>query len=153
MWSKLDSDLVGIARKCELNWNTVLSILLSRRTKSKELCFLRKWRQHTLKDSLLENYELSFRLKSESQSIGKDHVYCIGFYTISYIREHIRSWHTWPAQKETTSCTRVNVQDWHWIGYIFNYNSCNLILVHWFLGGYLNCVQDFPPSWVGGLST
>ncbi len=153
MWSKLDSDLVGIARKCELNWNTVLSILLSRRTKSKELCFLRKWRQHTLKDSLLENYEISLRLKSDSHSTGKDHVYPIGFYAISYIQEHIRSWHTWLAQKETTSCTRVYVQDWHWIGYILNSNLCNLILVHWFLRGYFYYVQDIPLSWVGDLST
>ncbi len=98
----------------------VLSVLLSRWTKNKEWCFLCKWRQHAWWNSLFENFELSFRLKSDSQSTGKDHVYCVGFYTISYIWEHIWSRHTWPAQKETTSCTKVYVQDWHWIGYIFN---------------------------------
>ncbi len=102
---------------------SVLSILLSRPTNSKEWCFPHKQRQHALKDSLLENYELSFRLRSESHSTGKEHVYCIGFYGISYIQELIRSWHTWPAQKETTSCTSVYVQDQHWIGYILNSNS------------------------------
>ncbi len=51
---------------------------------------------------------------------------------------HIRSCHTWTAGKETTSCTGVYLQDWRWIGYIFNSNPCNLIPVHWFLWGYLN---------------
>jgi hypothetical protein len=41
----------------------------------------------------------------------EEHVYSIGFYTISYIQAHIRSWHTSPAQEETTSCTRVYVMD------------------------------------------
>ncbi len=70
--------------------------------------------------------------------MGKDHVYRVGFYMIPYVRVHIRSWHTWTAGKETPSCTRVYVQDWRWIGYIFNSNPCNLISVHWFLRGYLN---------------
>jgi hypothetical protein len=50
-------------------------------------------------------------------SLQKEHVYHIGFYMVPYIWAHIGSWHTWPAQKETTSCTRFHVQDWHWIGY------------------------------------
>jgi hypothetical protein len=133
-------------------WGSVLSILVSTWTKNKEWCFLCKWRRHAWKNSLFKNYEHSFRLESDSQSMDKDHVYCIGFYTISYIRAHIRSWHTWPAGKETTSCTRVHLQDWRWIGYIFNSNPCNLILslippgVSW-------CIQDIPPSWGGDLST
>ncbi len=57
---------------------------------------------------------------------------------ISYVCVHIWRCHTWTAGKETTSCTGVYVQDWHWIGYIFNSNPCNLIPVHWFLWGYLN---------------
>jgi hypothetical protein len=62
--------------------------------------------------------------------MGEDHVYRVGFYTISYVRVHIQSCHTWTAGKETTSCTGVYVQDWHWIGYNFNSNPCNLIPVH-----------------------
>ncbi len=65
-------------------------------------------------------------------------MYRVGFYTISYVCMHIRSCHTWTARKETTSCTSVYVQDWHWIGYIFNSSPCNLIPVHWFLWGYFN---------------
>jgi hypothetical protein len=65
-------------------------------------------------------------------------VYCVGFYTILYVHVHIRSCHTWTAGKETTSCTRVYVQDWRWIGYIFNPNPCDLISGHQFLWGYLN---------------
>ncbi len=38
---------------------SVLIVLLSRQTKNKEWCSLCKWRQHALKDSLFENYELS----------------------------------------------------------------------------------------------
>jgi hypothetical protein len=62
--------------------------------------------------------------------MGEDHVYHVGFYTIPYVQKHIRSWHTWTAGKETTTCTRVYIQGWHWIGYIFNSNPCNLISVH-----------------------
>ncbi len=65
-------------------------------------------------------------------------MYCVGFYTSSYVHVHIWSCHTWTAGKETTSCTRVYVQVWHWIGYIFNSNPCDLISVQWFLLGYLN---------------
>ncbi len=65
-------------------------------------------------------------------------MYRVGFYTIPYVRVHIGSWHTWTAGKQTISCTRVYVQDWCWIGYIFNSNPCNLISVNWFLWGYLN---------------
>jgi hypothetical protein len=65
-------------------------------------------------------------------------MYRVGFYMISYVHVHIRSWHTWTAGKETIPCTRVYVQDLCWIGYIFNSNPCNLISVHWFLQGYLN---------------
>jgi hypothetical protein len=84
------------------------------------------------------NYELSFRLKSDSQSTAEDHVDCAGYYTISYVHVHIWSCHTCTAGKETTSCTRVYVQDWHWIGYIFNPNPCDLISGHRLLWGYLN---------------
>ncbi len=56
-------------------------------------------------------------------------MYCVGFYTIPYVWVHIWSWHTWTAGKKTTSCTRVYVQDWRWVGYIFYSNPCNLISV------------------------
>ena len=62
---------------------------------------------------------------------------CVGFYTIPYIQAYIQSWHTWPAQKEATSCTRFNVQDWRWIGTIFYSDPCELILLHGFLRWYL----------------
>jgi hypothetical protein len=58
------------------------------------------------------------RLRNDLESMGKDHVYHVGFYTILYIQVRIQSWHTWPSQKKTTSGTRFHVQDWHWIGYI-----------------------------------
>jgi hypothetical protein len=62
--------------------------------------------------------------------MDKDHVYCVGFYIISYIRAHIWSWHTWAAGKEASSCARVHVQDWCWIGYIVNSNPRDPILLH-----------------------
>ncbi len=56
---------------------------------------------------------------------------------IPYIQAYIWSWHTWPAQKEATSCTKFYVQDWHWIGKIFTSDPCELILLHWFLRWHL----------------
>jgi hypothetical protein len=35
--------------------------------------------------------------------MGEDHVYLVGFYTISYVQVHIQGWHTWTAGKETIS--------------------------------------------------
>jgi len=63
-------------------------------------------------------------------------MYCVGFYTIPYIWAHIRSWHTWPAQNEATSCTRFYIHIWRWIGNIFNSDPCDLILLYWFLRRY-----------------
>jgi hypothetical protein len=62
--------------------------------------------------------------------MGENHAYPVGFYMIPYVQVHNWSWHTWTAGKETTSCTRVYVQDWCWIGYNFNSNPSNLISVH-----------------------
>ncbi len=56
---------------------------------------------------------------------------------IPYIWVYIWSWHTWPAQKVATSCTRFYVQNWRWIGKIFNSDPCELILLHWFFRWYL----------------
>ncbi len=39
------------------------------------------------------NYELKTKGKSDLQPTSKEHVYCVGFYTIPYIQVHIRSWH------------------------------------------------------------
>ncbi len=64
-------------------------------------------------------------------------MYCVGFYTIPYIQAYIRSWHTWPAQKEATSCTRFYIQNWRWIGNIFYSDLCEPILLHGFLRWYL----------------
>ncbi len=83
------------------------------------------------------NYKLKIWCESDLLPASKEHVYSIGFCTIPYIWVYIRSWHTWPAQKEATSCTRFYVQDWRWIGKIFNSDPCELILLHWFLWWYL----------------
>ncbi len=83
------------------------------------------------------NYELKIRCESDLLPASQEHVYRVGFYTIPYIWVYIRSWHTWPDQKEATSCTRFYVQDWRWIGNIFNSDPCELILLHWFLQWYL----------------
>jgi hypothetical protein len=64
-------------------------------------------------------------------------VYCVRFYTISYIRTHIRSWHTWPAQKENTSCTTFYVQDCFGLDTLLNSIPCDLILLHRFPWWYL----------------
>jgi hypothetical protein len=40
-------------------------------------------RKDSQKNFLIENYELNFWHKNESQSTGEEHVYCIGFYAIS----------------------------------------------------------------------
>jgi hypothetical protein len=55
--------------------------------------------------------------------MGEEHVHHVGFYTISCAQAHIQSWHTWPAQKETMSCTRVYVRDGSCIGSIINSNG------------------------------
>jgi hypothetical protein len=65
-------------------------------------------------------------------------VYRVEFYRIPYIRAYIWSWHTWPDQKEATSCTRFYIQDWRWIGNLFNSNPCDLISLYWFLRQCLN---------------
>jgi hypothetical protein len=101
--------------KCD---TTVLSILLSRQTKNKEWCFLCKWRQHAQKDSLFENYELSLRLTNEISTNRSEHVHCIGFYAISYVWGCGVKVSTLMPVKDPTSCTRVNVQDVSWTGYI-----------------------------------
>jgi hypothetical protein len=67
--------------------------------------------EHMDKTFLIENYDLNFRHKNESQSKGKENLYGVGFFTISNNQAHIRRWHTWPAQEKTTSCTRVYVWD------------------------------------------
>ncbi len=68
----------------------------------------------------------------------KEDVYCVESYTIPYDSIAILRWRMLPAQKETTSYTRVYVQGSHWIGSIIrNSNSCDLLYLHWFLRGYL----------------
>ncbi len=90
---------------------SVLNVLLSRQTKNKEGCFLCKWRQHTLKDSLFENYELSLRLTNEVFTDGSEHVHRIGFYGISYVWGCGVKVSTLTHKKDPMSCIRVNVQD------------------------------------------
>ncbi len=56
---------------------------------------------------------------------------------IPCIQAYIWSWHTWPAQKEATSCTRFYVKDWRSIEKIFYSNPFELILLYGFLRCYL----------------
>ncbi len=82
-------------------------------------------------------YKLKIICESDLLPASKGHVYSVGFYTIPYIWVYIWSWHTWPAQKKATSCTRFYIQDLRWIGKIFNSDLCKLILLQWFLRWYL----------------
>ncbi len=96
----------------------VLSILLSRRTKNKEWCFLCKWRQYAWKDSLFENYELSLRLTNEVSTDRSEHVYRVRFCAISYVWGCGVKVSALMPEIDPTSCTRVNVQDVSWTGSI-----------------------------------
>ncbi len=69
--------------------------------------------------------------------MSKEHVYCVGFYTIPYIRAYLWSWHTWAAVKEATYYTGVKVQSNHWTGSIHRFSLYDLIDWHWFLRKYL----------------
>jgi hypothetical protein len=46
------------------------------------------------------NYELKTKGKSDLQPTSEEHVYCVGLYTIPYIRVHIWSWHIANARKK-----------------------------------------------------
>ncbi len=89
----------------------VLNVRLSRWTKNKEWCFLCKWRQHALKDSLFENYELSLWQTNEVSTNRSEYVRCIGFYVISYVWGCGVKVSTLMLEKDPASCTKVNVQD------------------------------------------
>ncbi len=80
-----------------------------------------------------ENYELNILFENDLQPASEEHVYRVGFHMIPYIQVYIRSWPTWSAQKEATSCTGFYIQDWRWIGEIFYSDPCELILLHGFL--------------------
>ncbi len=82
-------------------------------------------------------YELKIRCESDLLPTSKEYVYCAGFCTIPYIRAYIWSWHTWLAQKETTSCTRFLYRIGVGLDTILNSNPCDLISLHWFLWWYL----------------
>ncbi len=77
----------------------VLSMLLNRWTKNKEWCFLHKWRQHTLKDSLFEHYELSLRQTNEVSTNGSENVYRVGSYVISYVWGRVSRCQCWRLSK------------------------------------------------------
>ncbi len=95
------------------------------------------WRMKVLVWVYQENYELEVRCESDLLPVSKEHVYCVGFYTIPYIRAYLWSWHTWPAAKEATYYTGGNVQSNHWTGSILRSSSYDLIDRHWFLQRYL----------------
>ncbi len=46
------------------------------------------------------NYELKILYESDLKSASKEHVYCVGFYTIPYIQAYIWRWHTSNARKK-----------------------------------------------------
>jgi hypothetical protein len=69
--------------------------------------------------------------------MSKEHVYCVGFYMIPYIRVHIWSWHianarqSWRianARKKPYHVLNFYVQDWRWMGSISNSYLCDLVL-------------------------
>ncbi len=56
---------------------------------------------------------------------------------IPYIQAHIWSWHMTSFRKKPHHVLDFYIQDWCWIGNIFNSNPCDLISLHWLLRQYL----------------
>ncbi len=67
-----------------------------------------------------------------SQPTGKEHVYYIESYTIPYAMIMMLKWHTSPAQKEATYCSRVNIESVRWTGSILNSSTSDLVYQHRF---------------------
>ncbi len=108
--------------------------------KNKEWCFLCKWRQHAWRNSLFENYELSFRRKNEVSTNGSGNAHRVGFYTISYVRclgewcqgVNVDIWYLWKIQRQGP-LPEFNIQEVSWTGSITNSSPYTPIQVHQFL--------------------
>ncbi len=83
---------------------SVLSILLSRQTKKQKVVLpLCKWRQHTWRHSLFENYELNFRPSNEVSTTGLENVCRVGICMILYV------WVCVAEVAQIASCSGSNV--------------------------------------------
>ncbi len=136
---------------------SVLSILLGGGLEKESNASCAENGKHTKKTFLIENYELSLKVENDlnllSTKTGKEHVYCVESYTISYVLINTLRWCMLPAQRETMSCTKVYVQGSHWIGSIFNSNLCDQTYLHWFLRGYLVTSKESTQAEVMAYST
>ncbi len=95
------TSIISVPQSCPQH-STMLADL-----KNKDWCFLCKWRHHTWRNSLFENYELSLRQTNEVSINGSGNVHRAGFYAISYVWGCGVKVSTLTSMKDPTSCTRV----------------------------------------------
>ncbi len=57
-----------------------------------------------------------------------------------------RNWHIANARKNPYPVLDLYIQDWHWVGSIFNSYPCDLVSLYWFLSGNIFLIQDFLPD-------